>query len=148
MQLVELYITVVWIVCHLYRRATRTRVRLTNSSYGLFVELHLRTTRMPSFDIKWGRDVAIVEMSWGKKIVWREYLYWPPRACVTCKIGLARLMSISSTCVSTARTGGWMLRSILFSNEKRWHFRSRIHENKCMHHGIFLLQYQGNIVCK
>ena len=58
-----------------YSREVRTRVRLTNSSYGLFVELHFQTTRMSNSDTKCGRYVEILEISWGKQIVWTEYLY-------------------------------------------------------------------------
>ena len=59
----------------LYSRVARTRVRLTKSSYGLFVGLHLRTTRMSRSEIKWGRDLEILEMPWGKQIVCPKYFY-------------------------------------------------------------------------
>ncbi len=75
---------------------------------------------MSNSESMWGRVLTIVLISWGKHMVWHVYLNWPPRACVTCRIGLTQAMSISSTWVSTTRTWGCELGSMLFAREKRW----------------------------
>ena len=75
---------------------------------------------MSKSEIRQGRVLAIEAMSCGKQIVWPVYLNWPPRAWVTCKIGLTRAMSISSIWVKEARKNGWSPGSMLFAMEKRW----------------------------
>ena len=71
-------------------------------------------------EIRRGKVLEIEAMSWGKQLVWPVYLNWPPRAWVTCKIGLTCAMSISSILVKEARTNGWSPGSMLFATEKRW----------------------------
>jgi hypothetical protein len=69
----------------------------------------------------------IEEMSWGKLIVWPLYLYCPPHAWVTCNMGLTCAMSISSTCVRTARTWGCFQDPCCSKGSCSAHFFSEMH---------------------
>ena len=87
----------------------------------------LFTTKI-SISERWrGRKISILIVYCGKQMVWPLYLYFPPRACLTCKIGLTWEMGISSSWVSMENTLGWASWSILFHLENRqplislWH---------------------------
>ena len=102
-------------------------VIFSHNNHNIYLFSCLFTIKISISESFLGRQFEIWTICWGKLIVWPLYLYWPPQACLTCRIGLIREMSTYSTLVSMESTVGWVLGSILFHLEKQrplvslWH---------------------------